>query len=303
MEKLKVKKEKMKVYNSYTSKKWFYSAFLMIGLPLWAFAGGAWPSGAGHGYIKVSEWFTVADQHYTDTGDLDPNVTIGVYNTNLYGEYGVTDNLTLIGYIPIFSRTFFNNTVSKVTGDVILPGESLNGIGDLDLRLKYTFLNAGIVASIQGGIGLPLGKDSGGSLGNLQTGDGETNFLGRVDLSKSFAVGSNSGYVSLYGGYNKRSKGFSDELHFGVEGGMGLGSRFWVIARLYGVQSRNNGNSTDVPIGTSLFSNNAEFLSFSPELSYQLTSHIGIAASIGTALSGKIILARPSYEFGVFVKW
>ena len=42
-------------------------------------AGGPWPQKKGHGYFKLSEWWIVFDEHYTDTGNLDPNVTTGIY--------------------------------------------------------------------------------------------------------------------------------------------------------------------------------------------------------------------------------
>ena len=49
-----------------------------------AFAGGGWPQPKGKTYLKLSQWWSVGNQHYTDLGLLDDNVTLGIYNTSLY---------------------------------------------------------------------------------------------------------------------------------------------------------------------------------------------------------------------------
>ena len=67
-------------------------------------AGGPWPQKKGEGYFKVYQWWTTFDQHFTDTGLKDPNVTTGVYNTAIYGEFGIHDRFTALINAPIFSR-------------------------------------------------------------------------------------------------------------------------------------------------------------------------------------------------------
>lgn len=61
-----------------------------------------WVKDKGKGYYKLSAWSLVSDQHYTDTGNIDPNVTRGYFNLNFYGEYGITDKWDIIAYIPFF---------------------------------------------------------------------------------------------------------------------------------------------------------------------------------------------------------
>ena len=95
-----------------------------------AFAGGGWPQPKGHGFFKFSQWWLISDQHFTDTGLLDPNVTQGIFTTSIYAEYGFTDRLTGILYFPLFSRTYFNNTVSATTGEILTAGEAINGVAD-----------------------------------------------------------------------------------------------------------------------------------------------------------------------------
>lgn len=268
-------------------------------------AGGGWPQPKGKGYFKLSEWWVISNRHYTDAGLLDPNVTNGIFNTSLYAEYGFTSRLTGVLYFPFFSRAYFNNTVSGTTGEVITPGEAINSIGDTDIGLKYGILTGGPLAlSATLTLGLPLGNDSGGSAGNLQTGDGEFNQLLQLDAGKSFRIGKIDAYANAYLGFNNRTNDFSDELRFGIEGGATfLGGRLTAIIRLYGVQSLNNGALPgELSTSTSIFANNTEHLSYSPELAYNITDKWGVSVSTGRAFSGRLIFANPSYSVGVFMK-
>lgn len=275
---------------------------LFLNLPA-LHAGGGWPQPLGGGFFKLSEWWIISDQHYTDDGKIDPNVTTGIFNTTLYAEYGFTNRMTGILNFPLFSRTYNNNLVSGTTGEILAPGSALNSIGDADLGLKYGLIvNKPVALSATLYLGLPLGKDNGGSAGTLQTGDGEFNQMLQLDLGASFRLGKLNAYANLYGGINNRSEGFSDELRFGIEGGATfLNNRLTAIGRLFGVKSLKNGKNI-AENSTSIFANNSEFLSFSPELAYNFTDRWGVSAGLGMAFSGRIIFANPSYTVGVFLK-
>jgi len=267
-------------------------------------AGGGWPQPKGSGYFKLFQWWTVSDQHFTDTGELDPNVTNGIFNTGIYGEYGFTNRITGIAYVPFYSRAYFNNTVSNTTGETITPGESINTFGDSELGIKYGLITNGPIA-LSGTVkfGIPLGNSSGGSAGNLQTGDGEFNQSLTLDVGKGFKLGKMEAYANAYLGYNNRTNGFSDEILYGFEAGATfLNKKLFAVARFIGVQSTNNGVSNDVSNSTSIFANNSEHFSFIPEVAYNVNEKWGFSASIGTALAGRLIFANPSYSVGVFVK-
>lgn len=266
-------------------------------------AGGGWPQPKGHGYFKLGQWWVMSDQHYTDLGGIDPNVTTGIFNTSLYGEYGFTDRLTGVLYFPFFSRALYNNTVSGTTGEVITPGEAINSIGDTDISLKYGLNPQGsrIAISAMLTLGLPLGNNQGGEAGILQTGDGEFNQLLQVDAGTSLKIAKANAYFNIYAAYNNRTKGFSDEFRFGLEGGVNLlKERLTATLRLYGIQSMNNGSLDELITSTSIFANNSEHLTFSPEIAYRITEKVGFSASFANALSGRLIFAAPAYSVGVF---
>ncbi len=279
-------------------------SFLIVVITTVSFAGGPWPQPKKKGYFKLSQWWIVFDQHYTDVGKIDPNVTTGIYNTSLYAEYGITNRLTGILYFPFFSRNYMNNVVSGTTDEVLIPGEAINSVGDTDLGFKYALNKPGskIPVSATLTLGLPIGIKEGGSQGNLQTGDGEFNQLLQVDVGGSFSLSKKTtAYASAYLGYNNRTNDFSDEVRFGLEGGLGFMDRkLWLIARLTAIESMKNGTSSSGITSTSIFANDTEFMSFGLEAAYYITRRVGVSAGFAGAFRGEIIAARPSYSVGIF---
>lgn len=261
-----------------------------------------WPQLSGNFYVKLLEWWVISDEHYTDQGRIDPNVTTGIFNTALYGEYGFTDRLTGVVYFPFFTRTYRNNIVSGTTNELLETGEALNSLGDTDIGLSYNVLRKGNW-TVSGTVllGLPLGNDSGGSDGSLQTGDGEFNQYGRLEAGYSYKLWGLDFYSSAYFGFNNRTNDFSDELRFGYETGVGLFERrLWLISRLQRISSLRNGKTAAESVGTSLFANNTEFTSMGIEAAYYVNKRLGFAASYTGAVAGRIIFAAPSYSVGIF---
>ncbi len=267
------------------------------------YAGGPWPQSKGVGYFKLSEWWTSFDQHFTDEGLLDPNSTTGIYNTAFYGEYGITNRFTVIANANVFSRNLVNNQVSGTNGNVIVAGESYNGLGDIDLGFKYglTSIGSKFPIAIIATFGLPTGATNKGELGNLATGDGEFNQMLQVDAGTGFKLGSLNAYASVYAGVNNRTNGFSEEARFGGEIGVGLlDSKLWLASKFNVVESFKNGETAESNTSTSIFANNTEYSSIALEANYYVTNRVGVSANVAGAFRGEIIAAAPSFSFGIF---
>lgn len=275
---------------------------LLLSVPA-LYAGGPWTQSKGNSYIKLSEWWVVFDQHYTDVGLIDPNITTGVFNTFLYAEYGITDRLTAIANGALFSRNYMNNVKSSATNETIIKGEVLNSIGDFDIGVKYGLTQPGgsIPMAIGITLGLPLGATGKGELGALQTGDGEFNQMIQFDIGKGFQLNELPAYVSSYAAINNRTNGYSEEFRYGLEVGIGLFKRkLWLSSKLNGIESFQNGNTAETVTSTSIFANNSEFTSIAFEANYLITNKFGLSINYATAFFGKIIAAAPSYNVGVF---
>ena len=279
----------------------YTAAFIFISTSI--FAGGPWPQSKGVGYFKLSEWWTSFDQHYTDEGLLDPNSTTGIYNTAFYGEYGLTDRFTVIANANLFSRNVVNAQVSGTNGSEIVSGDAYNGLGDIDFAFKYGLTQPGskFPIAITATFGLPTGATNEGEIGNLATGDGEFNQMIQLDAGTGFKLGSLNAYVSAYTGFNNRTNGFSEEIRFGGELGVGLfNSKLWLATKLNMVESLKNGDTAETSTSTTIFANNTEFASFAFEANYYVTQRIGVSANFAGAFRGEIIAAAPSYSVGVF---
>ncbi|MFT6150336.1 MAG: hypothetical protein ACJAUH_003037 [Saprospiraceae bacterium] len=269
-----------------------------------SFAGGPWPQPKGKGYFKLSESWIVFNQHFTDVGLIDPNTTTGIFNTNFYGEYGITNKLTGIVNGPFFTRNYMNNLVSATTGEILVPGEAVNALGDIDLGLKYGVKVSGLEIPVSATLilGLPTGNPSAGTQGNLQTGDGEFNQMLQIDAGAGFNLTPKiSSYFSTYVGFNNRTNGFSEEFRYGIEYGVSFMDRkLWIIGRIGGVESLKNGETAATITSTSVFANNTEYTSFSLEAAYYVSKRVGFSASFAGAFRGEIIAAAPTYSVGIF---
>jgi hypothetical protein len=275
------------------------SLLLAIGVDYSLMAGGGWTPKKKKGFFKFGQNILRSNKFYSPSGDIIDVTTISLYTTSLYGEYGLTDRLAAIMYAPLFVRNTINKMESRQTGMIISDGDMANSIGDLDLGIKYALVyNKKIAVSTSLTLGIPTGITSGGEGEILQTGDGEFNQLLKIEASKSFYPVPM--YVSAAIGFNNRTKGFSEEFHFGVEVGYTFNERLTTTFKVYNVSSFKNGNSP-ASAGNAIFSNETEFFSYGPEISYKLKGNFGISGSAAYALSGKRILAAPNYNLGVFI--
>ncbi len=283
-------------------KKTFLFLLLNSCFVLQALAGGGWPQKKGNGYYKLSAYSVRASSHYTDMGLIDPNITSGIFNLSLYAEYGITDRFTAIGYLPVFSRAYANNLISRTTGETLVSGDALNTLGDADVGMKYGIVvDKKIALAGTTLLGIPLGKDNGNLDNWLQTGDKEFNVLLKMDAGTSFGSEKIAGYANAGVGYNIRTRGYSHEFRYSLEVGAGFFNRkLWTILRLDAVESLKNGTAPAIS-GTSIFANNTEYTSPGIEVAYYITDKLGISAGMAGAIRGELIYASPSYSFGVFL--
>ena len=96
-----------------------------------------------------------------------------------------------------------------------------------------------------------------------------------------------------------RTKNFSNEGRWGVKTGVEL-NRWLLILQAYGVHSFKNVPNNFGDTGVSIFGNNAEYISISPEVAYRFADNFGITANVAGLVWGRLILAAPSFSVGVF---
>ncbi len=258
-------------------------------------AQGAWPKAKGEGFFKLSETIIVSESFYTPEGTIRDIKTAGVYISSFYGEYGLTNNLTAVAYVPFFFRNTINAQEFTLSPNMEEADEA-NSFGDVNLGLQYGILKKGpFVLSTSLVFGIPSGQTNGGNSQLLQSGDGEFNQILRVHAGYSFYP--KPFYAAGYLGINNRTNGFSDEFRAGLEAGTSINSWFLAL-KMDWVESLQNGNAEASQTG--IFSNNTEYISFGPEVAYNFKGGLGISGSVLGAFKGQNILASPSISLGVF---
>ena len=264
-----------------------------------SFANG-WPQPKGYGFFKLDFSAIRARQFYGMDGNIyDINgagTLLGNYTTAFYGEYGITDRLTAIAYVPFLVRNTVNEGVGVITGEVLQSGLENSSFGDVDLGLRLGLLRKGSwVLSASATLGLPTGDFKNPDL--LYSGDGEFNQL----LKLEWGYGRARWYASGNVGFNHRSKGFSEEFRYQLEAGYWLlPSRLLATARLLGVESFNNGDPEGS--GNGLFSNNVEYVSPQLALTWEHRQTWGVSAQVAGAMSGRNALAAPAVSLGIYWK-
>lgn len=255
----------------------------------------AWNKKKGSGFFKLSQSFIVSDQFFDNSKEVVDITTTGVYITSIYGEYGLSDKFTAFAYVPIFFRNTLNEIEFSIS-NTTQAGDELNSVGDTNIGLAYAIKqDSKFVLNASFMLGLPVGNDSGGDTGLLQSGDGEFNQLIRANWGYSFYPA--PFYATGSVGFNNRTNDFSDEFHWGIEFGATIKEDFNLAFKVYNITSFENGDALASQNG--IFANNTEFLSFGPELSYTHNDKFGLSATIQGAASGRNILAAPNYSFGI----
>lgn len=261
----------------------------------------AWTKSKGAGFYKLDFSSIRATDVYDSKGEIVGFRTLGNYITSFYGEHGITNKLTAVAYVPFFVRNTINATKGAQTGNIIEPAIINNNFGDIDLGVRYELLNKkGISVSANILLGLPTGDAK--QVDGLFTGDGEFNQM----LKIAVGTGKKKWWTQGALGFNNRTKGFSDEMRYDFEVGYKFfNDRLLAIFKINGIESLNNGTSTDKAAATGLFSNNVEFMGLGPELLYYINKKKNIGASFrfAGALKGQNVLAAPSIAVGLFAEF
>ncbi len=190
----------------------------------------AWPRPAGEGYSKITLGGFSSTQYLDLQSQRVQTEPFRSGFASLYAEYGLTDQLTVIGDWPLYRLQGYTHT------------ETITGLGDLRLGLKYGLWEGIFPGAVILMPEFPTGPaersaqviDDPGQAIDLPTGDGEFNLHGLLVLSHSFYPA--PAYANLWVGYNWRTYyqdiRFQDQLRGGAELGAQLGGPFWARAVL-----------------------------------------------------------------------
>ncbi|MEZ4699362.1 MAG: hypothetical protein R2834_03445 [Rhodothermales bacterium] len=260
---------------------------------------GPWTQRKGQGFYKFGFGFVRATNYFEPDGTRIAIPTLSDYTFSLYGEYGVSDRLTAVAYIPFLQRLTLNRQIGRETGAVFFDGAATTRVADADVGIRLGLFQIGnTVASASLMAGLPLGDHT--QPNGLYTGDGEFNQYLSVGIGHSFYPA--PAYVAVQAGMNNRTKGFSDEFRYDAEAGYTVAGRLTLIAKLRGLEPLRNGDAATTGGTGGLYGNNQRYLVYAFEAAVAIRGGVGFSASVEGATRGQNILSAPAYSAGIFLR-
>lgn len=268
-----------------------FALVISFALPLHQAAGGAWPQKKGTGYYKLDFRYMGSNKIYNSDGEKVWIPKLQDMTIGLFGSYGITDKLTGFIGVAAFKSIKLDTVSSAVNFDT-----DVSGFGDINVGLKFGLGKIGkTVFSTKITFGLPTGKST--PDGGLWTGSGDFNQALGLEIGHSFYPAP----FYLNGGvtYNNRSKGFSDEFSYIIEGGYKIFNTLSLIVRFHGQVSMKNGDSNVIG-GFGTFMNNQQFIAYNAELVYKFTKNFGVKGYYESGGNGKNIISTPVISAGIF---
>jgi hypothetical protein len=262
-----------------------------------------WPRKQGGGFVQIGFSTIGYNKVYDDRSQKQP-IPADVRDNVLqvFADYGLTDEVTVTAMLPF---KFLSAEPKPATS----PQRTNSGIGDIDLALRYSFLNRdGNALAGQLVFGIPVGdhKDPNG----LYLGDGEFNVVARILFGRSFHP--TPMYLAADVGFQYRTQEFSHDVLVNLEAGYAFAdNRLYLILLISGRESLSNkptlGPSAAardaVASGLGLLTNNQEYWAINPKLLYKFSNNLGIVASWATAVHGRNVAGGFVFAGGVFYEF
>ncbi len=241
---------------------------------------GAWTLEQGKVYNKLAvNYFEADDTFGQGQAGFEE---FSDFTLNYYVEAGITDRLTFIGQVPL----------RRSTNEVVGDSTDNSGIGDVDLGLRYNFINSGWVFSGQALYKAPFLYDEDD---DLPLGNGQSDFEFRLLLGRSLYP---YGYFGVEAAYRFRAEEPSDEIRYLVEYGFDLTSKTYLRAKLDIIEAVDD---TDVLIttdGNPQFPNAFDLTRYEASAGYKINDKSSFEVTYTGSISGDNILDGDAIQIG-----
>lgn len=264
--------------------------FLLLLLSAVAEAQTGFTRAKGTGFARFGFSTLGSPGFFTPTGVKIDSARYRDYTASFYGEYGVTNDWTAFASFP-----FLRNHRLETT-------EALTALGDATVGFRRRLLHGNTPLSVSVDFGLPVGdsqgivavRDASGGDFRLPTGDGEFNT--RISLFASRAFNKGKTLLSGGGGYNIRTRGFTDEFSYSASGSRRLLPSLWVSGNLVGLEPARAANlSRSVGFGVG---EGVALLAVGGEAQYRISKRYSVSAGYLKPLRGKNLLSGGNWNFG-----
>jgi hypothetical protein len=248
----------------------------------------AWTKEKGKSFLKLDFTTITGNQLFNDKAEVVDFQDYSFNTVSFYGEYGITNKLTAVTYIPFLQS---NSLKASALG---LDASNV-GFGDVDIAIRYAISKEKFPLTATLLLGIPTGEFV--EPNELFTGDGEFNQM----LKIASGAGADKWWVQGGVGFNNRTENFSDEIRFDAEFGYKfLNKKLMTMLKVGGISPLDNGKAATTKTG--LFSNNVAYTSPAIELMYFVKPNFGITfRGAGAGSGARNVQATPSFSLGVFL--
>ncbi len=260
-------------------------------------AGGGWTLEKNKSWIELSASYLRYDELWNDNETFTqlqrPVTDLGI---RLYAEYGLFDQLTLIGQLPVVFVSTSGEPVGSASFPDTLPAGNLNYLGNFRFGARYRLFNRNsTVMSVQ--LLLESNNSDLDQITGLQTGFNAWSFEPILAFGKSFG----RTYIAGHGGIAFRTNQYSEEFLGQLEFGVNPVAAWWVIGVAdYRLSFRNGENQPCNTAYTGLYVNNQESFSFGLKTVVPVVKNFGLTAGVYGALSADNLPAAFSLNGGLF---
>ena len=269
------------------------SAGLLLSAAPAAHAGGGWIRPAGGAYAKIGLTNVSTTRYYTLSGEAITTNRFTQQVVSVYAEVGLGHHLEAVLNFPAYRRAKFSTSTAT------------QGIGDAQVGLRYGVLRGAWPLAVSVAAELPTGNpDARGTNTNnsqleiaLPTGDGELNVWTRAALSHSF---SSQVFATIEGGYNARTKGFTNQYSYSAQVGYLAFGKAWLtgtVRTLGNVRAPRPGRLASIGIGEGVAYSTAAL-----GANYAATKHLWVTADWATGF-GRLRNVYLGSQLTVGVAW
>lgn len=272
--------------------------FLLYSISI--FSQSAWVKDKGELYTQLSyntipKYSTIFNQK---GADLNTSRAISDQTLQLYAEYGLSANITLITVVP-FKRLTASTTVAETTFPLTINEGELNTLGNVSIAIRRKIKHTKFALATQLQVDMPTVKYD--SSTGLRSGIDAYSFIPSFALGK----GKENLFFQSSFGFILRTNSYSNGLFFNLEGGKKYYNQLWVVPFINIVDSFADGNVKEPIQNFETFSNldRAQYGGFGIKLIEEIKPNFGITAAVGGAFFAHLEAKQLSLNVGAYYKF
>jgi len=273
--------------------KKFINQFLVISLVLFSqLHASVWQQKMNRYFLSGTQSFYSSETIFNSNGErffLPLGGVFTKYETNLYYEYGLEDNIMFLANMFYYGLSY-RDSIGVITN---------GGFGDQEVGLQFQLLKDIPTAALQFLVSFPFYTNPGDPpLGN-----------GQVDLQVTALVGSPFGYTmtqgfwEIYFGLRKRFEAPSDQIRAGGTIGLNISRRVTILFATSLILGLGNQDKVDKNLTFSqIFLRNLDFslLKIEPAIIYKFNKHISGYVGYSVDAFGRDVGAGRAFKLGLW---